>query len=265
MSQIHSFDFPAPYIPKKLPNDEISSAFINDSVLLGNIIKNGRKLSEFIGYLQNLPNPEILVSSLTLQEAVLSSRIEGTLATIKDVVNDDSSSEIIKNDIIEIENYCKAINYGYETLRDTDRGISKSLIKELHRLLLENNVRGANKTPGIFKTEQNYIVNDILGNFTPLPPSLTDEYVDNLVLYIKNKNEISELIQAAVMHAQFEIIHPFKDGNGRVGRLLIPLLLFYKKVLPFPIFISVVILLKIMININYVYQIYPNLTPLIKK
>ena len=228
--------FPKPYIPAKLPDVTIQNAIVGDTDLLANIIKNGRKLSEFIGYLQNLPNPEILVSSLTLQEAVLSSRIEGTLATIKDVVNDNPQSETIRNDIVEIENYSRAVHYGYEVLRDTDRGISKNLIKELHVILLENNVRGANKTPGLFKTEQNYVVNDFLGNFTPLPPSLTDEYVDNLVSYITDSNEISEIVQAAVMHAQFEIIHPFKDGNGRVGRLLIPLLLFYKKVLPFPVF-----------------------------
>ena len=229
-------DFPPPHIPCKLPLDTISNKLACDKSFISNIIRKGSRLSEFIGYLQNLPSPQILISSLTLQEAVLSSRIEGTLATIADVVTENRSSETMANDIIEIENYCKAIHYGHLTLRDHDALISKNMICQLHILLLDNDVRGADKTPGIFKTEQNFIQNDILGNFTPLPPVLTDEYMDNLIEYIRADSEISELVQAAVMHAQFEMIHPFKDGNGRVGRLLIPLLLFYKKVLPFPIF-----------------------------
>lgn len=229
-------DFPKPHIPNKLPLMEVNEFLVQDADTLKNIIQNGRKLSEFIGYLQNLPDPSILITSLTLQESVLSSRIEGTLATIKDVVNENITSENIKNDIREIENYFEAVNYGYRMLRDTNRGISKSLIKELHVILLENNVRGANKTPGAFKTEQNFILNKELGNFTPLPPILTDEYIDNLVEYLNKYDEVSELLQAAIMHVQFELIHPFKDGNGRVGRLLIPLFLFQKKVIPFPIF-----------------------------
>ena len=229
-------DFPKPYIPEKLPIRNICTAVLQDQSFLAHIIKAGRKLSEFIGYLQNLPNPEILISSLTLQEAVLSSQIEGTIATIADVVNENTSTETLKNDIVEIENYVNAIQFGYEELRRNQEGISKFLIKQLHVLLLGNNVRGADKNPGMFKTEQNFISNDQLGNFTPLPPILTDEYVDNLIDYIRLSNEVSELLQAAIIHAQFEMIHPFKDGNGRVGRLLIPLFLYYKKVLPFPIF-----------------------------
>ncbi len=229
-------DFPAAYIPDKLPLNYLSDGLLADKDFIRAIIKKGDKLSEFIGYLQNLPSPDILISALTLQEAVLSSRIEGTIATIDDVIKNEPSSETIKNDIIEIVNYCDAIDYGQNELTETDRGISKNLIKNLHILLMKNNVRGANKTPGEFKTEQNYISNSILGNFTPLPAILTDEYIDNLVAYISDDYEISDLVQAAIMHAQFEMIHPFKDGNGRVGRLLIPLLLFYKKVIPYPIF-----------------------------
>lgn len=229
-------DFPTPHIPDKLPLDDLDTAISLDRRFLRNLIAKERKLSEFIGYLQNLPNPDILIASLTLQEAVLSSRIEGTIATIDDVVTNDTNNETLKNDIVEIENYCSAIDYGKDELTQTDRGISKGLIKSLHILLMKNNVRGAGKNPGEFKTEQNYIKNTHLGNFTPLPPVLTDEYIDNLVEYMSTSDEISDLLQAAIMHAQFEMIHPFKDGNGRVGRLLIPLLLFHKAVLPAPIF-----------------------------
>lgn len=229
-------DFPEPFIPKKLPITFLREALMRDMHFMTHLVQNGRKLSEFVGYLQNLPNPNILISSLTLQEAVLSSRIEGTIATIDDVVNQATTSDTIKNDIVEIENYCDAIRYGHQELFERNRGLSKNLIKQLHVLLLEKNVRGAGKTPGEFKKEQNFIKNTVLGNFTPLPPILTDEYIDNLVDYIANENEISELLQAAILHAQFEIIHPFKDGNGRVGRLLIPLFLYWKRVLPYPVF-----------------------------
>lgn len=229
-------DFPNPHIPALLPNDELVRSLLSNNDVLSAIINNGQKLSEFIGYLQNIPAPEVLISSLTLQEAVLSSKIEGTLATIEDVVSDSHDSDSIKQDIIEIGNYVNAVRYGRYELEHTNCGISKHLIKLLHICLMENNVRGANKTPGEFKTEQNFIANNALGNYTPLPPLLVDEYIDNLVDYIRDVREISPLLQAAIIHVQFEMIHPFKDGNGRVGRLLIPLFLYYKKIIPFPIF-----------------------------
>ncbi len=229
-------DFPKPHIPEKLPIEKLASTLQSDPEFLVSMIRAEQSLSEFIGYLNNLPNPQILISSLTLQEAVLSSKIEGTVATISDVVQENYSSETLKNDIKEIENYCSAIEYGREEILDKGNGISKYLIKNLHILLLSNNVRGANKTPGYFKTEQNYIYNSKLGNFTPLPPYLTDEYIDNMIDYLRNTTEVSSLMQAAIMHAQFEMIHPFKDGNGRVGRLLIPLFLFVRNRLPYPIF-----------------------------
>ena len=114
--------------------------------------------------------------------------------------------------------------------------INRTLICGLHQILLSDNVRGAGKTLGTFKTEQNYIPNHILGNFTPLPPVLTHEYMDNLIDYINSSSEISQLIAVAIIHAQFEMIHPFKDGNGRIGRLLIPLFLYLKREIPFPVF-----------------------------
>lgn len=229
-------DFPKPHIPSKLPIENLSRQLLSDCSFLATMIKAERSLSEFIGYLNNLPNPEILIKSLTLQEAVLSSKIEGTIATISDVVHENTTSETIKNDIQEIENYCKAIEYGSAEIQEKGNGISKYLIKNLHVLLLSDNVRGANKTPGCFKSEQNYIYNSKLGNFTPLPPYLTDEYIDNLVDFLRESTDDFLLLQAAIMHARFEMIHPFKDGNGRVGRLLIPLFLYSKNRLSSPIF-----------------------------
>lgn len=229
-------DFPAPHIPERLPIQKIINELLKDQDFLKLCFEANSKLSEYIGYLQNLPNPSILVSALTLRESVLSSRIEGTLATIDDVVRDESSSENIKNDIVEIQNYVQAMKFGYETLKECEFQITKHMICTFHSILLTNNVRGSGKTPGQFKTEQNYIRNDFIGNFTPIPPYLTDEYMENLVDYLNNYSEIIPLLQAAIMHVQFEMIHPFKDGNGRVGRLLIPLFLYAKHVIPFPCF-----------------------------
>ena len=229
-------DFPNPHIPEKLPLHEIINAIVSDQDFLKLSFSAIAKLSGFIGYLQNLPNPQILISSLTLQESVLSSKIEGTIATISDVVEDSTQSETIKNDIVEIKNYVEAMKFGKSELSDRGFHFSSYLIRMLHTILLTNNVRGANKAPGTFKVEQNYIRNDIIGNFTPLPPMLTDEYIENLVDYINNYDEITPILQAGIAHVQFEMIHPFQDGNGRIGRLLIPLILYAKRLLPFPTF-----------------------------
>lgn len=230
------YDFPEPHIPPKLPLQEIVSEIITDQDFLKICFDAISQLSGFMGYLQNLPNPQILISSLTLQESVLSSKIEGTIATISDVVEDSSKSETIKNDIVEIKNYVDAIRFGNLDLHDRDFKFSSNLLCSLHSILLTNNVRGANKTPGKLKNEQNYIKNVTLGNFTPLPPILTPEYIENLIDYMNNHSEITPILQAGIVHVQFEMIHPFQDGNGRIGRLLIPLLLYAKKILPFPTF-----------------------------
>lgn len=232
---IDTSTFPQPYIPNKLPQPDILTIATTNPNFFTLLLNATSSISEFIGYLQNLPSQSILISSLTLQESVLSSSIEGTIATIEDVVNGEPESETIKNDIVEIQNYVNAIRFGYESLKSNEKIITQYLIRQLHVLLLENNVRGANKTPGAYKTEQNYIKNNTLGNFTPLPPLLTPEYMENLIDFI-NSDIPSKLMQVAIAHAQFEMIHPFKDGNGRVGRILIPLTLYAKDKIPAPIF-----------------------------
>lgn len=229
-------NFPTPHIPPKLPITNVTNYFLSNKTFIQSAINGDSSLSRFIGYLQNIPNPTILISALTMQEAVLSSKIEGTIATIEDVLNNTPSTDIIKNDIKEIENYITAIQYAFAEFKEKDISITKNMICALHKVLLSDNVRGASKAPGQFKTEQNYIANDILGNFTPLPPYLTNEYIENLVNYINTADEITNLIAIAIIHAQFEMIHPFKDGNGRVGRLLIPLYLFIKGSIPYPVF-----------------------------
>ena len=186
----------------------------------------------------------LLISPILSQEAVLSSKLEGTHATLEDLLNYQAGNyvEVQQDEIKEIQNYREALTYALNTLSiiDEDNNDSKKLplstriIKEMHKILLDN-VRGSTKRPGEFKRNQNYIGtrNEIL--FTPVPPELTNEYMSNLENYI-HMDEISLIIQSAIIHAQFEMIHPFEDGNGRIGRLLIPLFLYYRKALPIPTF-----------------------------
>lgn len=229
-------DFPSPHIPDKLPITSVTKQLLTSSEFIKQAVAGQSSLSKFIGYLQNIPNPDILISALTMQEAVLSSKIEGTIATIEDVINNTPTTDVIKNDIKEIENYVAAIQFAFSEFKEKHTTITKNMICSLHQILLSENVRGFNKTPGQFKTEQNYIANSVLGNFTPLSPHLTNEYIENLIDYMNVADEITPLITIAIIHAQFEMIHPFKDGNGRVGRLLIPLYLFLKGAITFPVF-----------------------------
>lgn len=187
----------------------------------------------------------LLISPLVSQEAVLSSKLEGTHATIEDFINYDAGNEVPvpKDEMKEVMNYRTALFFALDkmsTMSDTSEEgchklpLSSRLIKEMHKILLDN-VRGQTKTPGEFKTEQNYIGSADIITFTPLPPELTLDYMANLEQYI-HYEEVDLLVQAALIHCQFEMIHPFKDGNGRIGRLLIPLFLYYRDMLPVPTF-----------------------------
>ena len=234
---------PSPHIPEKLPIELGTALFDKDIIRL--ISKANNALGAYRGFLVNTINPMLLISPLVSQEAVLSSKLEGTHATIADFINYDAGNEVSipKDEMQEVMNYRSALFYALDkmsTISDnSEEGrhklpLSTRLIREMHRILLDN-VRGQAKTPGEFKTEQNYIgtINTI--SFTPLPPELTLEYMANLEQYIRY-DEIDFLIQPALIHCQFEMIHPFKDGNGRIGRLLIPLFLYYRDMLPVPTF-----------------------------
>lgn len=234
---------PKPHIPEKLPI-EFSTA-IYDREIISLISKANNAMGAYRGFLINTINPMLLIAPLTSQEAVLSSKLEGTHATIEDFINYDAGNEVpvSKDEMQEVMNYRNALFYALDKMArmsdDTEEGkhklpLSVRLIREMHRILL-NNVRGKTKNPGEFKTEQNYIGNSNEITFTPLPPELTADYMMNLENYI-HYDEIDILVQAALLHCQFEMIHPFKDGNGRIGRLLIPLFLYYRDMLPVPTF-----------------------------
>lgn len=234
---------PKPHIPEKLPIELSKSLY--DCEIIKLISKANNAMGAYRGFLINTINPMLLISPLVSQEAVLSSKLEGTHATIEDFINYDAGNEVSvsKDEMQEVMNYRSALYFALGKMStisdDSEEGrhklpLSVRLIKEMHKILLDN-VRGQNKSPGEFKTEQNYIGNSAEITFTPLPPELTQDYMANFEQYI-HFDEVDLLVQAALIHCQFEMIHPFKDGNGRIGRLLIPLFFYYREMLPVPTF-----------------------------
>lgn len=232
---------PSPYEPPFLPLNTFN-------LLTPELIKLSSKanmsLGEYKGFLVNTPNPNLLLSPITTQEAVLSSKLEGTHATLEDILNHEAGNQtsIQEDELKEILNYRTALKYAVDTISPYDQlpnpnskePLTIKIVKEMHAILL-NNVRGATKHPGSFKRSQNYIGGYDFISYTPVAPQLTDSYMSNLESYL-HYDEINPLIQAAIIHAQFEMIHPFEDGNGRIGRLLIPLFFYYRGLIPSPIF-----------------------------
>jgi len=170
---------------------------------------------------------------------VLSSKIEGTQATMDEVLEHEAGQiydESKTQDIQEILNYRQALIFAKAQL--SDRAITLSFLKEMHQILMSS-VRGQDKEPGQFRRDQNWIGRP--GNkieeatFVPPAPFQLLDHLETWERYISH-TEIDALVQTAIVHAQFELIHPFKDGNGRIGRLLIPLFLYSKKILSSPMF-----------------------------
>ncbi len=196
-------------------------------------------LARYDGLLQSVINPSVMLSPLTNQEAVLSSKIEGTQATVDEVLEYEAGIEFDPEkvkDIQEVVNYREALTLAKQSL--AHRPLNLHLIREMHGRLM-NSVRGADKSPGQFRIHQNWIGphNCTLENASFVPPSPL-QLLDHLEAFERYMagDEIDPLVQVAVVHAQFELLHPFNDGNGRVGRLLIPLFLFQKRVLASPMF-----------------------------
>ncbi len=223
-----------PCIPDKLPIDELDWRAI-----LPKVGKANAALARYDGMLQTLPNPAILLSPMTANEAVLSSKIEGTQATLDEVLEADAgiaTSELRKGDIEEISNYRSAVGIAEAALEERD--ITLSLIREVHQRLLQG-VRGRDKAPGQFREDQNWIGRrgDPIerARFVPPNPVVLKTELSNWEAYLALQDE-DPILQTAIAHAQFEILHPFKDGNGRIGRMLIPLLLYKRNTLSRPMF-----------------------------
>ena len=199
-----------------------------------------RSLAQYECALYGVPNPEVLLSPLTTQEAVLSSRIEGTQATLGEVLKfeagEEPRHEARRLDIMEIINYRRALRVAEKELKN--RPFNLNLLLRLHEALLLG-VRGRDKGRGRFRTTQNYIGRPGTpieqADFVPPDPKNVKPALDNWEVYY-HADRPDPLVQLAVVHAQFEIIHPFLDGNGRIGRILIPLFLHEKKLLSRPMF-----------------------------
>ncbi len=223
-----------PYLPNELPLRKLDR-----NQLLPLVGEANAELGHYNGLLHGLVNPRVMLSPLTNEEAVLSSTIEGTQVTVDEVLEHEAGllkqGEKLK-DIQEIANYRVALLHAQEYLKE--HSITLVLIRNLHEILLSS-VRGKDKNPGRFREEQNWIgkvgCKKEEATFIPPDPLVLQEYLGKLQTYLK-LDDIEPLIQTAVFHAQFELIHPFKDGNGRIGRILIPLFLYQKKKLSQPVF-----------------------------
>jgi Fic family protein len=188
-----------------------------------------RELARLTTLAGNFPFPRLLVQPFIRREAVLSSRIEGTRASLADLYNYESAQLSFlepDNDVREVHNYVLALDYGLERLKTLP--VSLRLIRELHARLLEG-VRGGQLTPGNFRRTQNWIgpTGSTIETATYVPPPV-DEMLDALGAmekFIHADTDLPALVRAGMIHYQFEAIHPFLDGNGRVGRLLVTLLL----------------------------------------
>jgi Fic family protein len=216
-----------------------------DTALVRVLAEAERALGELAGLGRTMPNPQLLVGPFVRREAVLSSRIEGTETDIADLYGYEAGQLPLpglgrpgtsESDAREVLNYVRALEYGLERLATLP--VSLRLTRELHERLMEG-VRGERATPGEFRRSQNWIgrpgctLNE--ADFVPPPPIETRTALDSFEKYLHEQDDQPELVRLAFIHYQFEAIHPFLDGNGRIGRLLMSLLLVHWGLLPLPL------------------------------
>ena len=197
-----------------------------------------RKLGRLDGITQILPNPELFVAMYVKKEAVLSSQIEGTQASFVDVLSAEynQQDDQRRDDIGEVVNYVNAMDWGLHELKEFP--LSLRLIRNIHARLLQN-TRGFHRNPGEFRKSQNWIgpAGCTLDTATFVPPAVPDmeKALGELERYFYEEDLTPALIKIAMIHAQFETIHPFLDGNGRMGRLLITFWLCQQEILTKPL------------------------------
>lgn len=224
-----------PYIPQKLPPQGIDW-----QPLIPLLSKANRALAQYDGVLYGVQNPSNLLSPLTTREGVLSSNIEGSIATMEQVllfeVGDEPNQGGLHDDIKEVLNYRKGLMLAEKALRN--KPFHLNFMKRLHKILLDS-VRGRDKNPGEFRMSQNWIGRPGTpfeeASFVPPEPSVMLESISDWEVYYHSEYP-DALVQLAILHAQFEIIHPFNDGNGRIGRIIIPIFLYEKNLLSKPMF-----------------------------
>ena len=243
-------DFKSTRAGKVIKTDRDYSAFIPHPLppeikysteLINLLAEANRHLGNLNGVGALLPNPNLLIVPYMRKEAVLSSKIEGTQTSLSDLFyfeaarREEQKAEAQKTDVLEVVNYVKAMDYGLKRLKELP--ICLRLMREIHGILMKD-VRGQHLTPGEFRRSQNWIgpagctLNDAA--FVPPPVHQMHETLGELEKFLHNRDSIPGLIQCALIHYQFEAIHPFLDGNGRIGRLLITLFLCEREFLIYP-------------------------------
>jgi cell filamentation protein, protein adenylyltransferase len=223
--------------------DPLPPSLSIDWDLVNLLSRADRALSELGGLARNLPNPHLLIGPFVRREAVLSSRIEGTQASLSDLFYFEAAPsekaafpKKTPSDVHEVANYVKALEYALKRVQELP--LSLRLFRELHKILLSD-VRGKNWTPGEFRRSQNWIgppgCTLMDATFVPPTPHEMVEALGQLEKYLHGSSNLPPLIRIALVHYQFEAIHPFLDGNGRIVRLLISLLLSHERLLPQPL------------------------------
>lgn len=224
----HAF-IPAPPPPRLTYDDDLVLA----------LSQADAALSELSGLGRHLPNPHLLIAPYVRREAVLSSRIEGTTTSLAELLMEEvaeGATQRDPDDVREVRNYVTALEYGMTRLRTLP--LSLRLVRELHARLMKG-VRGEHATPGEFRRSQNWIgaprSTPETAVYVPPPPEHLMETLGAWEKFLHDRGRMPDLVQCALMHEQFEAIHPFLDGNGRVGRLLIALFLVERERLSQPL------------------------------
>lgn len=219
------------FVPSALPPNP-TVELNNDIVEI--LVKANKQLALLDGIANRIPNMDLFISMYVRKEALMSSQIEGTQATLEDVL-DPCLEKNTNRPVGEVVNYIKATDFAINKLKELP--LCNRLIKETHEVLLSG-ARGENKSPGEFRHSQNWIgaAGCNLQKARFVPPSVEDmnEAMSDLEKYINSEDDLDVLIHAGLIHYQFETIHPFLDGNGRIGRLLITLFLMEKQILTTP-------------------------------
>ncbi|HHY72306.1 MAG TPA: Fic family protein [Bacillus bacterium] len=226
-----------PFIPDELP---LSLEVFDYSIHIRNLTDAASSLASYQTLLEHSKLPSnTFLRPVMYQEAVQSTKIEGTQVTLEEMFEADTKGKEETVDIREAMNYFRALEEAIKELKRIP--ISTRLFQLLHKILLSGNVRGGNRNPGSYRTTQNYIGPEgctiETATFIPPEPQIVPLAISNLEKYINDDaDELHPLIKVAIIHAQFETIHPFLDGNGRIGRILIPLYLYDVKLISFPNF-----------------------------
>ena len=215
---------------------------LNYNKIVNSLLKATDALARYDQMLKNMHNSEILLAPLRNQEAVISSRIEGTISTMDEILKFEADSDHdleetknVRSEVFETVLYQRALLNAQKAMIE-GYPLSQHLIKTLHQQLLSFG-RGAQKSPGKYKVEQNYLADKIKQKvlFTPISPEKLNDGLEQLFDYI-NESSDPILIKTALMHLEFEALHPFQDGNGRIGRMLITLLLWSSGTISEPYF-----------------------------